>query len=123
MTQDPKAQAVAYLRSLERADWDTARAMCADTATVWHNDGKGDSTIDENVKGMADKIHTIESLRYEIIRQFAQRDEVLQQHVVHVATTGGMRGEVHAAVYFRFENGLITRIEEYSHFVPAPQAG
>jgi hypothetical protein len=41
--------------------------------------------------------------------------------VVHVATKNGMRGEVHAAVYFRFEGDLITRIEEYATFVPSDQ--
>jgi hypothetical protein len=38
-----------------------------------------------------------------------------------VATKNGMRGQVHAAVYFRFDNGLITRIEEYSNFVPSSE--
>lgn len=41
---------------------------------------------------------------------------------MHVATKNGMRGEVHAAVYFRFDDaGLITRIEEYANFIPAGQ--
>ncbi|AQW56186.1 hypothetical protein ACIQPP_48540 [Streptomyces violaceusniger] len=61
-------------------------------------------------------------MRYAITRQFSQPGEVLQQHVVHVATTNGMRGEVHAAVYFRFDDkGLTTRIEEYVNFIPAGQ--
>ncbi|MBB5077880.1 hypothetical protein [Nonomuraea endophytica] len=47
VSQDLKDKAVTYLRSLEKADWDTARAMCARTATVWHNDGKGESPIEE----------------------------------------------------------------------------
>ncbi|MBT3153288.1 nuclear transport factor 2 family protein [Streptomyces sp. CHD11] len=122
MSQDLKNKAAAYLRALETADWDTARSMCADTATVWHNDGKGEQSIEENVEGMEGQIHTIESMSYDITRQFAQPGEVLQQHVVHVATKNGMRGEVHAAVYFRFDAaGLITRIEEYANFVPAGQ--
>jgi hypothetical protein len=40
--------------------------------------------------------------------------------VVHVATTDGAHGQVYAAVHFGFDDaGLITRIEEYAHFVPA----
>lgn len=71
---------------------------------------------------MKGQIHTIESMRYDITRQLSQSGEVLQQHVVHVATKNGMRGEVHAAVYFRFDDaGLITRIEEYANFIPASQ--
>jgi limonene-1,2-epoxide hydrolase len=119
MSQDLKDKAITYLRHLEKADWAGARAMCSDTATVWHNDGKGDETIEENITGMEGQIDAIESMRYDIIRQFSQPNEVLQQHVVNVATKNGMRGQVHAAVYFRFEGGLITRIEEYANFVPS----
>ncbi|QUQ66850.1 DUF1684 domain-containing protein [Kutzneria sp. CA-103260] len=45
LAYDLKGRAVTYLRHLENRDWAGARAMCADTATVWHNDGKGDETI------------------------------------------------------------------------------
>ncbi|MFE7972739.1 nuclear transport factor 2 family protein [Streptomyces shenzhenensis] len=122
MTQDLKDKAVTYLRALERADWDTARALCADTTTVWHNDGKGEQTIEENIEGMKGQIDTIESMRYAITRQLSRPGEVLQQHVVHVATKNGMRGEVHAAVYFRFDgDNLISRIEEYANFIPVEQ--
>ncbi|WBQ08410.1 DUF1684 domain-containing protein [Kribbella sp. CA-293567] len=119
MSHHLKDRATSYLRNLEQRDWEAARAMCSLTATVWHNDGTGDQTIDENIDGMKAQIGTIESMRYDILRQLAQTGEVLQQHVVHVATTDGMRGEVHAAVYFRFDGELITRIEEYANFVPA----
>ncbi|CAM4238655.1 hypothetical protein KIPE111705_45975 [Kibdelosporangium persicum] len=112
-------KAITYLRYLENRDWASARTMCSDTATVWHNDGKGDETIDQNISGMRGQIDAIESMRYEIVRQFTKADEVLQQHVVHVATKDGTRGQVHAAVYFRFEDGLISRIEEYANFVPS----
>ncbi|NKZ01981.1 DUF1684 domain-containing protein [Nocardiopsis alborubida] len=123
MSRDPKDKAVTYLRSLERGDWETARAMCASTATVWHNDGKGEQTIADNIVAMAGQADTIESMRYDITRQFTRPGEVLQQHVVHVAAAGGVRGQVFAAVYFRFDDdGLITRIEEYADFVPEREA-
>ncbi|MGW0953536.1 nuclear transport factor 2 family protein [Streptomyces sp. NPDC001212] len=122
MSQDLKDKAVTYLRALEKRDWETARTLCAETATVWHNDGKGEETIVKNVEGMKGQIDSIESMRYDIIRQLSQPGEVLQQHVVHVATKNGMRGEVHAAVYFGFDDaGLITRIEEYANFIPVDQ--
>ncbi|PWV55352.1 nuclear transport factor 2 family protein [Nocardiopsis sp. L17-MgMaSL7] len=124
MSRDLQDKAVTYLRSLERGDWESARAMCASTATVWHNDGKGEQGIADNIAGMAEQVESIESMRYEIIRQFARPGEVLQQHVVHVATAGGTRGQVFAAVYFRFDDdGLITRIEEYANFVPEQGEG
>ena len=114
LSQDLKDKATAYLRHLERADWAGARAMCSATATVWHNDGKGDSTIDENIAGMENQIGSIESMRYDITRQLARPGEVLQQHVVHVTTKDGQHFRVDAAVYFRFDAGLIARIEEYA---------
>ncbi len=114
MSQDLKDKVTAYLRHLENRDWAGVRALFSDAATIWHNDGKGESTIDENIAAMKAQIHTIESMRYEITRQFSQADEVLQQHVVNVATTDGMRGQVRAAVYFRFDDGLIGRVEEYT---------
>ncbi|GAA4902457.1 nuclear transport factor 2 family protein [Streptomonospora salina] len=119
MSQDLKDTAVTYLRALEDRDWKTARALCTETATVWHNDGKGEQSIEENIAGMEGQIESIESMRYDILRQLSQPGEVLQQHVVHVATTNGMRGEVHAAVHFGFTDaGQIKRIEEYANFIP-----
>ena len=114
MSQDLGDKAITYLRHLERADWAAARAMCANTATVWHNDGQGESTIDQNIAGMASQIGAIESMRYDVTRQLSRPGDVLQQHVVHVTMKDGARVQVHAAVYFGFANGLITRIEEYA---------
>jgi ketosteroid isomerase-like protein len=114
MSQDIRGSAINFLRHLENREWADARAMCSEKATVWHNDGKGDSTIDENIAGMEAQIEPIESMRYEITRQFSQPDEVLQQHVVNVVTKDGGQFRVDAAAYFRFEDGLIVRIEEYA---------
>ncbi len=114
MSQDLKDKAIAYLRHLENRQWADAQAMCSEKATVWHNDGKGDSTIQENISGMEAQIDPIKSMRYDVTRQFSQSDEVLQQHVVNVVMKDGALFRVDAAVYFRFEDGLITRIEEYA---------
>ncbi len=114
MSHDLKDKAIAYLRHLENREWADAQAMCSEKATVWHNDGKGDSTIQENISGMKAQIDPIQSMRYDITRQFSESDEVLQQHVVNVVMKDGARFRLDAAVYFRFEGGLITRIEEYA---------
>ncbi|MBU3067327.1 DUF1684 domain-containing protein [Nocardia sp. NEAU-G5] len=39
-----KDKAIRYLRNLETRDFASARSMCSATATVWHNDGKGEET-------------------------------------------------------------------------------
>ncbi|WP_370949326.1 DUF1684 domain-containing protein [Amycolatopsis sp. cg5] len=118
LVYDLGQKAIAFLRHLEKSEWTAARALCAGSATVWHNDGKGQASIDETMRSMAAQSETIESMRYDITRQLTGPDEVLQQHAVRVTTKDGTRGSVHAAAYFRFEDGLITRIEEYANFVP-----
>lgn len=118
MTLTPEQTAATYLKHLENREWDQARSMCAADATVWHSDGKGDAGIDENIAGMKDQIGSITSMRYAIQRQISQGDEILQQHVVRVETVDGTRMNVYAAVYFRLNDGLIERIEEYANAVP-----
>lgn len=118
MSEILRQKAITYLRHLERGEFSQARAMCTDSATVWHNDGKGEQTIADNVASMAGQFGAIASMRYDIVRQFSGDDAVLQQHVMEVATHDGMRGHVFAAAYFHFDGDLIDRIEEYSNFVP-----
>jgi uncharacterized protein (DUF1684 family)/ketosteroid isomerase-like protein len=119
MSTDIKDTAVRYLRRLEAGDYAGMRALCTDTATVWHNDGKGQQTIDENLAMLEDGPAAEASLRYDITRQFSEADEVLQQHVLRITNADGPVGEVQAAMYFRFKDGLIDRIEEYANFIPA----
>ncbi|HEY3472647.1 MAG TPA: DUF1684 domain-containing protein [Amycolatopsis sp.] len=119
MSTDIKDTAVRYLRRLEEGDYAGMRALCTDTATVWHNDGKGEQSIDENLAMLKDGPAADASLRYDITRQLAEADEVLQQHVLRISNANGPLGEVQAAMYFRFKNGFIDRIEEYANFIPA----
>ncbi|MFE1794539.1 nuclear transport factor 2 family protein [Streptomyces sp. NPDC059517] len=124
MSSNLRDKVVSYLLALEKPDWDTARALCADTATVWHNDGKGDETLDEYFDGLKRQIGSYESVRYDILRQLSQPGGVLQQHVVHVTGKDGRRGEVHAAVHFGFDDAeLINRIEAYANYIPVGQDG
>ena len=118
MSDTLKQKAIAYLRHLERGEFSQARAMCTEAATVWHNNGKGDQTIVENVASMEGQFGAIASMHYDIVRQFAEDNAVLQQHVVGVTTQDGLQGQVLAAAYFQFDGDLIHRIEEYSNFVP-----
>ncbi len=119
MSTDLKDTATRYLRRLEAGDYAGMRALCTDTATVWHNDGKGQQTIDENLAMLKDGPAAEASLHYDIIRQLTEADEMLQQHVLCIINADGPVGEVQAAMYFRFRDGLIDRIEEYANFIPA----
>lgn len=115
---DLRTAAVRYLRQWEVRDYAAMRSLCTDTATVWHNDGSGDQPIDENMELLKQLAADVDTLRYDIVRQFQDEDEVLQQQVLHLTMTDGSRSEVHAAMYFRFDDGLINRIEEYFNVVP-----
>lgn len=119
MSRRLEEKVVTYLRALEVSDFSAARALCAETATVWHNDGKGDETLEEYFDGLELQIKSYDSIRYDIIRQLTRQDAVLQQHVVRVVAKDGARGGIHAAVYFGFDNDeLISRIEAYANYIP-----
>ncbi|MBP2472334.1 uncharacterized protein (DUF1684 family)/limonene-1,2-epoxide hydrolase [Crossiella equi] len=112
-SQNLTGKATAFLRNLQNRDWAAARALCADNATVWHSDGKGDSGIDENIRSMAEGMDGIESIEYTITRQLASDEDVLQQHVLDVTTSDGAHVQINVAARFGFTDGLISRIEEY----------
>lgn len=119
MSDDLKNRVRTYLHALEEVDWKGGRALCADTATVWHNDGKGDETLEEYFAGLKAQISRYESIRYDITRQLSQPGGVLQQHVVRVVGEDGERGGVYAAVFFGFDEAeLINRIEAYANYIP-----
>ncbi|MFE3886415.1 nuclear transport factor 2 family protein [Streptomyces lydicus] len=104
---------------LESCDFDEVRAMCTETATVWHNDGKGDQAIDEKLEQLKPLAGMVDPLRFDIMRQFHSGEEVLQQHVLRLVMPDGSWSEVHAAMYFRFDGYLIDRMEEYAYEVGA----
>ncbi|MFH8346899.1 nuclear transport factor 2 family protein [Streptomyces sp. NPDC018045] len=115
-------KAIKCLRHLEVCDFDGVRKMCADTATVWHNDGKGEQSIDEKLEQLGLLVSSVGSLRYEIVRQFQGSHDVLQQQILHLSLLDGSRHTVHATMYMRFEGGLIDRIEEYVYAIPVGDA-
>lgn len=118
MEQTISGTAVRFLRRLEVYDFADARAMCTDRATVWQNDGQGEQPMDERLRQFGSFAATVDSLRFDVVRQFRDADEVLLQYLLHLVTADGSRSEVHAVVYFRFEGGLIDRIEENIYTVP-----
>lgn len=105
------------LRHLESYEFEEVRAMCTETATVWHNDGKGDQTIDEKLEQLKSAVGMVGSLWFDVVRRFHSGNEVFQQHVLCLTMPDGSRSEVHAAMYFRFDGFLIDRMEEYSYEV------
>ncbi|WP_309615919.1 nuclear transport factor 2 family protein [Salinibacterium sp.] len=120
--KDPRASAVHYLRQWEVRDYAAMRSLCTATATVWHSDGSGDQSIDENMALLEQLASQVDTLRYDIVRQFQNDDAVFQQQVLHLTMTDGSCSDVHAAMYFRFDGDLIDRIEEYFNVVPLTES-
>ncbi|SMD26892.1 nuclear transport factor 2 family protein [Kibdelosporangium aridum] len=116
MTETLRETVVRYLRRFEQGDYAGMRAMFTDKATVWN--GQGEQAIDDTIEMLRAGAANMQSLRYDIVRQFEQDNEVLQQHVLRIVLNDGNRIDMPVAMYFRFENGLIDRIEEYANFTP-----
>ncbi|MEE1742411.1 nuclear transport factor 2 family protein [Streptomyces sp. BE147] len=122
MRQDLNAKVNLFLQCLETCDFSRARALCTDRATVWQNDGNGAQGIGESLEQFKVFAADVKSLRYDVIRRFHSSNEVFQQHVLHLNMVGGSFEEVHAVVYFRFEDDLIERIEECIYTMPKAKA-
>ncbi|MFF8918815.1 nuclear transport factor 2 family protein [Streptomyces sp. NPDC015032] len=123
MGQNNSETAISFLRSLEVYDLAGCRAMCTSRATVWQNDGQGERAIDAMLERFKAFAADVDALRYDVIRQFQNADEVFQQQVLHLSLADGSGSRVHAAVCFRFEgDGLIDRIEECIYTVPTAEA-
>ncbi|MCH0540322.1 nuclear transport factor 2 family protein [Streptomyces sp. MUM 203J] len=123
MEQNVIEKVNSFLRILERRDFSAARRMCTDKATVWQNDSTADQAIGERLRQFESFVTAVESLRYDVKRQFRHENEVLQQHVLRLEMTDGSRREINALLFFRFEGGLIDRIEEYHYAMPDECAG
>jgi len=119
MTDNIRDRVDQFLRVLEKYDFSAAREMCTETATVWQNDGEPEQAIGERLDQFRSFVTTVESLRYDVLRRFDTPDEVCQQQVLHLNMTDGSSSALNALLYFRFEDGLIDRIEEYVYPMPA----
>ncbi|KAA6212002.1 nuclear transport factor 2 family protein [Streptomyces albofaciens JCM 4342] len=114
MRKNVGEMATRCLRHLEAYDFGEVRAMCPETATVWHNDGKGGQAVGEKLERLRPLAGTAASLRFDGARQFRSAHEVLQRNVLRPGRPDGARSEVRAAKHFRFGGYLIDRMEEYS---------
>ena len=70
-----------FLKLLETFDYDGILAAATPAATVWHNDGQGEQSITQSTEFLRRLSGEVQSMRYQITRQFARGDEVLQQRL------------------------------------------
>jgi ketosteroid isomerase-like protein len=112
-----------FLRLVDTFDFEGVLEICAPNATVWHNDGNGEEPMAVSAQRMKQFSEHMQSMRYGAIRTFVNGDEALQQHVLCIVAKDNTVKEVHAAMYFRFANGLLERVEEYAMMLPPQVQG
>ncbi|MGW1190772.1 nuclear transport factor 2 family protein [Streptomyces sp. NPDC002559] len=122
MTQGLRVPVNEFLRRLEACDFSGALALCTEKAVVWQNDGEGEVAMSDRLDHFKSFVTNVDSLRYEVTRQVHNGSELFQQHVLRLNLADGSSDEVHAVVYFRFEDDHIDRIEEYVYTAPEENA-
>lgn len=102
-----------FMRALETSDFTALRRIYASDAKIWHNDGAGEQSVDENLRALKSLFGPITDLSYDIQRRYEVPDGVIQTHVLRGNLPNGEVMALDAVMYFRVEGETITRIEEY----------
>ncbi|MEV6900016.1 nuclear transport factor 2 family protein [Amycolatopsis sp. NPDC051372] len=102
-----------FFRAVERGDIDTARALYAQDAVIWHNDGAGEQDREANLAVLRLFSTAIRGLRFDVSRRVDVGDGVFQQHVLRGQLPNGEESALDIAMYLAVSGGKITRIEEY----------
>lgn len=110
-----------YLRAIEVADVDAARACFHPEARIWHNFDDVAQSVDDNLALMSWMASEFPERSYELHRLEPIAGGYLQQHTLEVATPAGARAMTEAAAIVTVSEGLIVRIDEYID--PAPLLG
>lgn len=102
-----------FFACVEQGDFEGMRACYAPEATVWHNDGQPEQTVEENVAAVSAVAGVLSGLRYDVIRRVEFEEGVFTQHVLRGELPDGREFRLDAAMYLRVANDRIQRVEEY----------
>lgn len=102
-----------FFAAAENADVDGMRRLYAPEATIWHNDGTGDQTVDENLSSLAVLFGSMRSVKFEVKRRVEIPGGIFQTHTLHGVLPDGEQIDLDAAMFMGVENDKVTRIEEY----------
>ncbi|PHV67133.1 ketosteroid isomerase [Williamsia muralis] len=102
-----------YFVAAEAADVDELRRIYAPDATIWHNDGAGDLTVDEHLHNLAMLFGAMPSATFEVKRRSEVEGGVFQTHTFHGVLPDGTPVAVDAALFVGVADNRVTRIEEY----------
>ncbi|MGH3262454.1 MAG: nuclear transport factor 2 family protein [Trebonia sp.] len=102
-----------FFACVEQGDFAGMRACYAPNATVWHNDGLPEQTLDENIALVTAVASVLSGLRYDVIRRAEVEDGVYTQHVLCGDLPDGTELRVDAVMFLHIANDRIHRVEEY----------
>lgn len=101
------------LDAVVRGDPAGVRACYHPDARIWHNFDEHEQTVDENVALLAAIVNVLSERKYTTRERFAIPGGVGQQHYLDGVLPDGSKFHLPAAIFFKIEDGLITRIDEY----------
>jgi ketosteroid isomerase-like protein len=103
-----------FFDAVEKGDFVRMRELYAPDAVIWHNDGEGEQSADDNVAGMAALHAVVRRLRYDVARRASTDDGgVFVQHVLRGELPNGEALALDAAMYITLGQETIVRIDEY----------
>ncbi|MEU4674897.1 nuclear transport factor 2 family protein [Amycolatopsis sp. NPDC023774] len=110
-----------FFQAVERGDIDTVRALYAQDAVIWHNDGAGEQGREANLAVLRLFSTAIRGLRFDVSRRVDVGGGVFPQHVLRGQLPDGEECALDIAMYLAVSGGKITRIEEYFDVAGATQ--
>lgn len=102
-----------FFTAIQTGDVETARAIYADDAVIWHNDDQREQPAAENLQVLAWMVRNIPDRAYTEVRRDVVAGGFVQQHVLRGTTKWGAAVELPAMVRVWCEDGRITRLDEY----------
>lgn len=102
-----------FFAALEAGDVDTVRAIYAEDARIWHNDGGAEQHVEDNLQLLRGLHQVVAALRYDVATRAELGDRVVQQHVLRGRLPDGTEVAMPAAMFLTVADGRVVRIEEY----------
>ena len=115
------ALAERYMQALVDCDVDTARALYAPDARLWHNFDQDFQSVEENLKTLQWIHRKLDDLAYDVVRREAIPGGFYQQHVLRGTLPSGEPFAMPACAIVKIEDGRIVALDEYldsAHTLP-----
>ncbi len=102
-----------FYDALAREDLAAARACCVPESVFWHNFDGVEQTLEQASQGWQGLFAAFTGNRVDEVRREAIADGVVQRHRFLLRGEDGLWKAKPCCIFVSFENGLISRLEEY----------